>query len=277
MSKHTGTEATKLFYDQLGWKERDGRAVDPYLFGVHEDGPIRIELHEVHLERVRNALSRAGTNLSLLECGCGGNPEQSLLDLCSDYTGVDFSETGLEMAESKLSTAGVPHQLKAADVCNLPFEDGRFDAAYCAHMIYHITETASQAAAFQEVMRVIKPGGTAVFIVVNPRPLLFPVRLLKRLIADTPFVGQVADKLRPQPPLPYKPMPLRWMQQQLASWGNVEMMTYSLPTTAFNQRTSEYKGIGKQLWKAIRWLDLKYPKSSVYLGNYAQISVCKSK
>ena len=94
MTKKTGTEETKRFYDEKGWKEQDGKSVDLHLFGVKEDGPIRMELHRLHLNRVRSALSLAGTPLNLLECGCGGSPAREFLDLCARYTGVDFSDTG---------------------------------------------------------------------------------------------------------------------------------------------------------------------------------------
>ena len=87
---HTGSEETKQFYDRLGWRKQKGEVVDRTLFGVKEDGPIRKYLYWVHTERVRSALKRAGDRIRLLECGCGGTPAINLLDLCSDYTGVDF-------------------------------------------------------------------------------------------------------------------------------------------------------------------------------------------
>jgi hypothetical protein len=49
-----------------------------------------------HLDRVRSALSLAGTSLNLLECGCGGAPGRDLVGLCSRCTGVDFSYRGCE-------------------------------------------------------------------------------------------------------------------------------------------------------------------------------------
>src|SRR5580698_3136435 len=98
MTEITGTEETQRFYNETGWQQQDGVLVDRHLFGVKEDGPIRVELHRLHEARIRAALSEAGTPLNLLECGCGGNPERNLLDLCSSYTGVDFSDTGIQAA-----------------------------------------------------------------------------------------------------------------------------------------------------------------------------------
>lgn len=272
----TGSEKTKQFYDSEGWQKRDGQVIDRHLFGVKEDGPIRKYLYELHVERIRAALMRAGYPIALLECGCGGNPATSFLDLCSEYVGVDFSETGLEVANEELKGAAIPCQLRQADVCKLPFDDGRFDAVYSAHMLYHIPDSAAQRTALHEMLRVVKPGGVLVLITANPRPWLFPIRFLKRLVADTPAIGNIANAMRREAPLPYQPMPLNWIRRQVSQSGSVELVTYGLPSTAFNQHVTEYRGIGKQLWKLIRWLDTHYPHASAYLGNYTQVTVVKS-
>ena len=115
MTRKSGTDTTKRFYDERGWKEEDGASVDHNLFGVKEDGPIRVELHHVRTNRIRAALSAVGTSLNLLECGCGGSPQRQLLDLCSRYTGVDFSDAGLHMARTSFAKVGIPHEFTAAD------------------------------------------------------------------------------------------------------------------------------------------------------------------
>ncbi|MEE8154911.1 MAG: class I SAM-dependent methyltransferase [Phycisphaerales bacterium] len=273
MTKHTGTETTREFYDTRGWREQDGESVDKAMFGVTEDGPIRVELHVAHFERIRAALRRAGEDLRLLECGCGGNPELQILDLCLEYVGVDFSESGLSMARSRLEPTGVPFRLETADACALPFEDASFDALYCAHMLYHIEDPRGQEEAIAEMIRVVRPGGVLVLLVVNPRPLLFPVRMIRRLMADAPLVGAVADKLRSKPPLPFRPMPRGWMRRRLGRGGRVEILTYWLPHTAFKRNVTEFRGLGRLRWRVIRWLDLHHPRVSAYLGNYVQFNV----
>ena len=219
---------------------------------------------------------RAGGRIKLLECGCGANPDTSLLDRCSAYTGVDFSEVGLEEARQQLKCEAIPFEVRQADVCNLPFDDGQFDAVYSAHMLYHIPDAAGQRSALHEMLRVLRPGGTLVLITANPFPLLFPIRLLKRCVASAPAMGRIARSLRREPPLPYRPMPLGWIRRQVNQYGSVEFTTQGLPSTAFNQRITEYRGVGRQLWRLIQWLDVTYPQASVYLGNYAQVTVTKS-
>ena len=276
MRKKAAAGTTKRFYNEVGWKEQDGVPVDRILFGVKEDGPIRVELYRLHLERIRAALSQAVPPLRLLECGCGGNPERQLLEQCAHYTGVDFSDTGIERARASFADVGIAHDFRTADVCALPFEDGSFDAVYCAHVIYHLDDPAAQETAMAELLRVVRPGGVVVLIVANPRPLIFPMRLARRMAADTPVVGTLLNRLRPKPPLPYRPMPIGWMRRRLArSGGRVEAIAYSIPSTAFYQNVTEFGGIGKLLWRGIRWLDIHCPRLSVYLGNYAILSCRK--
>jgi SAM-dependent methyltransferase len=265
----SGTERTKRFYEERGWKEEDGASVDRKLFGVKEDGPIRIRLYRLHMDRVRAGLSSAGAPLNLLECGCGGNPDRQVIDLCSRYTGVDFSEVGLDMARASFADVGIPHEFRAADVCHLPFPDATFDAVYSAHMIYHIEDPRAQEAALAEFLRVVRPGGTVVLVAANPRPLAFPIRLVRRILADLPVFGPLFNKARAKSPIPYKPMPIGWMRQRLMRGGNsVSVVTYAIPSTTFNQKVTEYEGLGKLVWKGIQWLDVNCPRLSAYLGNY---------
>ena len=257
---HTGSERTRAFYDEKGWQLAGGITVDRTLFGNKEDGPIRTELDQIHVARIKSALSWAGVPLDFLECGCGAQPAMPFLDLCARYTGVDFSETGLQLAQSLFSNLSIPYQFHKADVCSLPFSNEAFDAVYSAHMIYHIDDKAAQAEALAELMRVIRPGGVLVLVTANPYPLLFPVRLLRRLLKSTPIVGPVLDHLRSRPPLPYRPMTIGWMRRQLRHAGDVNVIASSLPSTDFNRDVTEFRGLGKLAWKAIRWLDIGYPR-----------------
>lgn len=271
-----GSEKVKHFYDSCGWKTKEGKLVDQDMFGSTEIGPIRQRLQELHVNRIRSALQQAGDAIDLLECGCGGNPATFLLDLCVKYTGVDFSATGLEKADETLRRATTPYELCRADACQLPFEDGQFDAVFSAHMLYHIPNAEGQRAALHEMLRVLKPNGVLVLITANPRPLLFPIRLFKRVIADTPMLGRAANALRSAPVLPYQPMRLAWLQRQFSPYGSVEFVAHELPSTAFNRGITEQQGLGRILWRLILWLDVAYPHASAFLGNYAQVTVLKT-
>lgn len=273
-----GTIETKEYYDEEGWKiDDDGRPIFARLFGVHQDGPIRQELHKIYLGRTRAALERVGHELNLLECGCGGNPATHYADLCAKYTGIDFSfpEKALAMARRALEPTGMPFVLKRSDVCDLPFEDNSFDAVYCAHTIYHIIDAEGQRRALEEMSRVVRPGGVVVLVAANPRPLFFPVRMARRVIADTPGLSTMANKIRPKPVLPYNPRTVRWMRRVLRQWGSVEVAGNGFVSTAFNQRVSEKKGTGRMLWRLVRSIDRRFPTAAAYLGCYVQITMTK--
>lgn len=275
MQRPKGTEETRRFYDEKGWHRENGELLDRKLFGVKEDGPIRVELFRVHMQRVRASLAEAGPPLKMLECGCGGTPEKSFLDLCSSYVGVDFSDVGLVAARASFADVAIPNEFRVADVCSLPFEDGAFDAVYSAHMIYHIKDPDAQATALKEFMRVLRPGGIAVIVAANPRPLLFPVRLVRRLASDMPLIGALIDRMRAPPPIPYRPMPIGWMRRQLGRHGMTTLEAYALPSTDFNQNVTEHSGVGRLLWNVIRSLDLRFPRLSAYLGNYIVLTCRK--
>lgn len=269
------SEQTREFYDKVGWTVVDGKTVDEQLFGDRELGPIRMALRQERAARLREALRLAGPPLNLLEVGCGGNPATSLLDLCSHYTGVDFSRTGLEVARQRLMPMNIPFTLKEATTSDLPFADQSFDAAYSAHALYHIPNVHEQATAFREIARVVRSGGVAVLLMANPRPLLFPVRLAKRLLADTPYLSDVLNRLRTKPPLPYRPMPIGWMRRQLAPFGEVSVSCHTLDSTWQNQHVSEYSMFGKLLWSVAHHAERRFADSIAHLGNYVQIVLRK--
>ena len=275
MEAAQGTDGTRAYYAERGWEEEDGEIVEGTLFGTKEDGPLRAAAYDASVERIRHALSLAGPPLRLLECGCGGYPETSLLDLCSHYTGIDFSEPGLAVAAKTLEDFDVEVDLRHGDICAMPFDDESFDAVYSAHVLYHVADEVNQQAAFEEIVRVLRPGGVAVLVVANPRPLLFPGRAVKRIIADTPQLAALANKIRTPAPIPFKPLTIGKMRGFLEPNGSVEVDTAGIPTVMFNQRVTEFKGIGRYAWRAISWLETKHPKRSARLGNYVQISFVK--
>jgi ubiquinone/menaquinone biosynthesis C-methylase UbiE len=269
------SEETRQFYDKVGWTLVDGKTVDERLFGNREMGPIRTALEKERTARLCEALRLAGPPLNLVEIGCGGNPAIMLVKMCSQYTGIDFSQTGLEVARQRLAPTGVSFVLKQADAIVLPFSDQSFDAAYSAHALYHIPKVDEQATAFREIARVVRRGGVAVFIMANPHPLLFPIRLTMRLLADTPYLSDILNRLRPKPPLPYRPMPISWMRAQLAPFGEVSVICHTLDSTWFNQHVSERFVFGKLVWTIFHFVERRFARKIAHLGNYIQIVLHK--
>jgi SAM-dependent methyltransferase len=269
-----GTAATRDFYNRIGWRRQDGTLVDTRLFGWMQ-GPIRQALEAQRKNRLRQLAG--GPDLRLAELGCGGTPAVFLAERCKTYTAVDFSSAGLSEAASALKATKVPFETAEADITDLPFDDGAFDVVYSAHAIYHIDTVDGQTAAFREAMRVVRPGGRAMFVLANPFPLLFPIRLIRRVLAMTPGLNTVLNRLRSTPPLPYLPMPLAWMKRQLEPWGDVKITGHAVPSGQFDRRLSETTSLGRMVWRAIQRLETRHPDLAARLGCYVLIVVDKSK
>jgi ubiquinone/menaquinone biosynthesis C-methylase UbiE len=218
-----------------------------------------------------------GSNLRMVELACGANPAAFLADKCQHITAIDFSPVGLTAAATILKEANVPVETVEADITRLPIEDDAFDLAYSAQAIYHIDTPDGQAAAFDEALRIVKPGGRAIFVMVNPFPLLFPIRSLRRLLAMTPGVNSILNRIRTKPPIPYAPMPLGWMKKTLAKWGTVHITGYAISSVDFDRSLSEKGFIGLTVWRLIEWLETKHPDVAARLGCYVIITVDKFK
>lgn len=94
----------------------------------------------------------------LLEVGCGqGAFAARLSEVGIDVTATDQSDRMLTLTADR----GV--RTRRADVQELPFEDGSFDAVVANYMLYHVPDLA---AALTEIVRVLRPGG-ALFAVTN--------------------------------------------------------------------------------------------------------------
>jgi ubiquinone/menaquinone biosynthesis C-methylase UbiE len=94
---------------------------------------------------------------SVIEVGCGGGElaERVQRDLRADVVAIDQSERMVELALAR----GVDARI--GDVRKLPFEDGSFDLAVAAWMLYHVPEPDS---ALSELARVLRPGGRLVAV-----------------------------------------------------------------------------------------------------------------
>jgi hypothetical protein len=70
-------------------------------------------------------------------------------------------------------------------------------------------------------------------------------------------------------------MPLGWFRRRIGNRGSVDMISAGFQSQRFHQRVSEHRGLGPFLWRAILFMERRFPRGSVRLGNYAQITVLK--
>jgi SAM-dependent methyltransferase len=106
----------------------------------------------------------------VLEVGCGWGElaEWVARETGAEVVAVDLSPRMVELARER----GVEAQV--GDVQELPFEDGAFDVAIAAWMLYHVPDLDRGIA---ELARVLRPGGRLV-VTTNSRFNLIELREL---------------------------------------------------------------------------------------------------
>lgn len=76
-------------------------------------------------------------------------PEQAFYKRFRNLPNLDYTTTDLNSPLADVK----------ADICDLPFEDEKFDFILCNHVLEHIPDDKK---AMQELYRILKPGGTAI-------------------------------------------------------------------------------------------------------------------
>ena len=102
----------------------------------------------------------------LLEVGCGiGTDLVRFAQGGARVTGVDLAETAIDLARKNFTLHGVAaEELRVANGEALPYADASFDVVY-GHGVIQYTANAPQL--IREMHRVLKPGGTGIFMVYN--------------------------------------------------------------------------------------------------------------
>lgn len=77
-------------------------------------------------------------------------PEQAFYKRFKNQKNINYTTTDIE---SPLASVH-------ADICNLPFEDNKYDVILCNHVLEHIQDDQK---AIKELYRVMKPGGWGIF------------------------------------------------------------------------------------------------------------------
>jgi SAM-dependent methyltransferase len=101
---------------------------------------------------------------SVLEVAAGtGVVTRGLAARLSDRVSITASDLSPAMIDRAVSIGtSRPVQWEQADVVRLPFDDGSFDAVACQFGVMFFPD---RPAAFSEMARVLRPGGTAIFTV----------------------------------------------------------------------------------------------------------------
>ncbi len=115
----------------------------------------------------------------VLELGCGtGRILSRIAPVSQEAVGVDLSESMAKHARQR----GL--DVRVASVCELPFDDDRFDLTYSFKVLAHVPELET---ALREASRVTRPGGHLLLELYNRRSLRY---LVKKLGGPRPVAGK---------------------------------------------------------------------------------------
>jgi tRNA (uracil-5-)-methyltransferase TRM9 len=103
----------------------------------------------------------------LLNVGCAHGPDFLPFKDSFELVGIDFSEQMIKLAMKYAAKFGFEADLAVADASCLPFASQTFDCAVAVASYHHISEANQRISAFQELRRVLKPGGEAFLTVWN--------------------------------------------------------------------------------------------------------------
>ncbi|MFN7914432.1 MAG: class I SAM-dependent methyltransferase [Vicinamibacterales bacterium] len=127
------------------------------------------DLDQYHFEKLHHLLRLVDFNgyrgKAVIEVGCG-----AAVDLArfarggAVCTGVDLAQSAIELARANFEQQGLQADLRVANGEALPFPDNSFDLVYAHGVVQY---TADPQALVNEVRRVLKPGGQAIFQVYN--------------------------------------------------------------------------------------------------------------
>lgn len=99
----------------------------------------------------------------ILELGCGGGINMEFYDPAriASFTGLDPSPELLEMSRAAAQAHGIDADIQGGVGEAMPFDDARFDTVVTT---FTLCSVADPSAVLAEIRRVLRPGGTALFL-----------------------------------------------------------------------------------------------------------------
>lgn len=156
---------------QPGFRFTDEPIGTPGFFAAVEQH--RYALEPAILEKARFTAWR---DRDVLEVGCGiATDGINFARHGARYTGVDFSDSAVELARHRFAAEGVDGQIVQAPITDLPAADESQDLVYSNGVIHHLPETQRVV---DEMYRVLRPGGRAVVMVYHRDSLNYHVNIM---------------------------------------------------------------------------------------------------
>jgi len=152
-------------------RERERAALDYFSRNAETWDKLRsLHVDDAEVERVLLDLMPSRGAHSLLDIGTGTGRMLELFGPRVDYAeGIDRSHDMLAVARANLQQSGLDNcTVRQADIYQLPFPDGSFDAV-TANQVLHYLDLPAQA--IDEAARVLKPGGWMLIVDFAPHEL----------------------------------------------------------------------------------------------------------
>ncbi|MFT3725809.1 MAG: class I SAM-dependent methyltransferase [Hyphomonadaceae bacterium] len=202
-------DAVREFYETKGWIA-DDKGVFAETKAFSDTRTLAQEFTDRCIKRIGRHFKKGGKYL--LDAGSGPIPYDELMrygDKFEKRVCVDLSVKGLWAAKQKLGDRGIYLQ---GDLTRLPLKTGSMDAVTCNHVIYQIPPE-HQVAAWLELWRVLKPGGTAVVVYLSPSPRLnWRLERVAKILFGEPAPKDAA--LHWDDELPINVLPLSWFTER---------------------------------------------------------------
>jgi ubiquinone/menaquinone biosynthesis C-methylase UbiE len=157
--------------NQPGFRFTDEPVGTPEFFAA-------VEQHRYSLEPAIPQKARFGDwgGQDVLEAGCGiATDGINFARHGANYTGVDFSESAVSLAQHRFELEGLPGGIVLASVTELPVADRSQDLVYSNGVIHHVPDTQR---AIDEMFRVLRPGGKAIVMVYHRGSLNYHVNIM---------------------------------------------------------------------------------------------------
>ena len=138
--------------------------------GLPMEGPIatwyaKITLKDIHRHQLMasHLVKHIPSGGQVLEIAPG--PGYFCLELAKlgnfQITGLDISQSFVDIARKNAAAAGVKAQFRQGDAANMPFEKETFDFLFCQAAFKNFSQPVK---AIAEMYRVLRPGGTGVIV-----------------------------------------------------------------------------------------------------------------
>lgn len=159
--------------------------LDPNLSkeGYQHQLEIRYQL-EPYIEEFAQFNQSSGKDV--LEIGVGlGADHQRWAESGAKLSGIDLTERAISHVRNRFGMVGLNSVLQVGDAESLPYSDGSFDLVYSWGVLHHTPDTQT---AFDEVWRVLRPGGVAKIMIYHKYSIIGLMLWLRYgLLAGRPF------------------------------------------------------------------------------------------